>query len=174
MRMCTLYSLKLSSLWTRMGYKWVWIYEYLHASLLLDTPGCWGPWSQRWLAPAPASPSPHLAGQFETVSFWTASRGFLSKLACKGIPRELLWPPDKEDTEFLITLGMEVLAWSLRVAILACPPPFLWKQACGQIQGICVQWNSNNENMKLDPSEWILVLIGCHGASSYPMNNEQV
>ena len=62
---------------------------------------------------------------FETVSFWTASRGFLSKLACKGIPRELLWPPDKEDTEFLITLGMEVLAWSLRVAILACPPPSL-------------------------------------------------
>ena len=50
---------------------------------------------------------------------------FFSKLALKGIPRELLWPPDKEDTEFLITLGMEVLAWSLRVAILACPPPSL-------------------------------------------------
>ena len=62
---------------------------------------------------------------FETISFWTASRGFFSKLACKEIPRELLWPPDKEDTEFLITLGMEVLAWSLRVAILACPPPSL-------------------------------------------------
>ena len=39
------------------------------------------------------------------------------------LPRELLWPPDKEDTEFLMTLGMEVLAWSLRVAILTHPTP---------------------------------------------------
>ena len=42
------------------------------------------------------------------------------------LPKELLWPPDKEDTEFLMTLGMEVLAWSLRVAILD-HPRCLWK-----------------------------------------------
>ena len=39
------------------------------------------------------------------------------------LPKELLWPPDREDTEFLMTLGMEVLAWSLRVAILTHPTP---------------------------------------------------
>ena len=39
------------------------------------------------------------------------------------LPKELLWPPDREDTEFLMTLGMEVLAWSLRVAILTLPLP---------------------------------------------------
>ena len=39
------------------------------------------------------------------------------------LPKELPWPPDREDTEFLMTLGMEVLAWSLRVAILTHPLP---------------------------------------------------
>ena len=39
------------------------------------------------------------------------------------LPKELLCPPDKEDTEFLMTLGIEVLAWSLRVAILTHPLP---------------------------------------------------
>ena len=57
--------------------------------------------------------------------FGRQAEAFFSQFACKGIPKELLWPPDNEDTEFLITLGMEVLAWSLRVAIFTCPPPSL-------------------------------------------------
>ena len=56
------------------------------------------------------------------LGVWKAAIFMLSWKA-NVLPKELLWPPDKEDTEFLMTLGMEVLAWSLRVAILTHPTP---------------------------------------------------
>ena len=82
-----------------------------HVFLWQDTLEYWELLSLHLPAPAPASPSLHLkANQWGILIFGR-----------KVLPSELLCPPDKEDTEFLMTLGIEVLAWSLRVAILTHP-----------------------------------------------------
>ena len=71
------------------------------------------------------------------------------------LPKELLWPPDKEDTEFLMTLGMEVLAWSLRVAILDHPPASERR----------IYMNKNTIGSENSSWRWVISHEHCTGAS---------